>query len=58
MSATEMAKAIEGLREELAKRDRLLRMAYYAVSQIRNFKNDRLRAEMAQWAPMPRGREM
>ncbi len=58
MSAAEMQKTIEQLQEQVQVRDRLLRMAYYAVRQIRNPKTDRLCSEMAPWAPIPTGRPL
>lgn len=53
MNKAELEAEVVRLQREILRRDRIIRVCYYRVQQIRDMKQQHLLEEMAEWAPTP-----
>lgn len=53
MNKAELERLVEELKGQILMRDRLLRSCYYGLQQLHGARFDRLRKDMALWAPNP-----
>lgn len=51
MNKAELEAELEKMKRQILRRDRLLRVCYYRVQQIRDCKQQKLLEEMVEWAP-------